>query len=497
MLSLLKTKKSAGIKVTSAVHQLIARGNEARDRGDWDDAAEIYRKAVSADPTLVHIWVQLGHAEKERRRFGDAEAAYARAAMLAPDEAEPLLHLGHIYKLLGNVPASVRAYLRAARTSAADPYAVEELQRLIAGTAPFARPDLIGLLRKEIFGEEAILAARQTGAARFLLDVSSLVSAAMAGRTFADHGLVGHRLAPTLIEQLGQPVAMCAHLTGHSRWLAVSPIQFAQILTLGQPIGTIARQAAIDDLDMSFLLSNPLEMPSDATLLDLDADQAPADHALFVAHARREHGVRYVACGTSIASELRAEATLRIEQPGGLTADALRDAIAREVAAPPARSPAQARVARVERLSGEGKAFRVGTGWLPPEDWGCWAVMPGGNLEAEVPAIDKPRLYLRLKGLPTELTHYQISLADGRTIEGEIDRGQFKWVVLDDVPIVDGILELRIRGENSRLVKIQGSARELPATIGVANLFICERDDRAARLALLEATTLGDLESLS
>jgi hypothetical protein len=122
--------------------------------------------------------------------------------------------------------------------------------------------------------------------------------------------------------------------------------------------------------------------------------------------------------------------------------------------------------------------------------------MPGGDLEIALPDVEAPRLYLRLKALPAEITRYQIALQDGRQVAGEINPGRHDWVVIDDVPVIEGVLRLRIRGENSALVNVQGTNRKLPAMIGVAGFYICARDDRAARAALLETTTLGDLESL-
>lgn len=506
MLSFLKIKKSAGVAVTSGVHRLIARGNEARDRGDWNDAVDNYRAAVKEDSSLVHIWIQLGHAEKERRRFGDAEAAYARAAILQPDKAEPLLHLGHVYKLLGNIPAATRAYLRAAQLNPADPHAIEELQHFIARTAPFARPDMVALLRDAIFGEKDDPAAqdnvRSAGSAALLFDVSSLVGAAMAGRRFADIGLRGDNVIPATIKESGRAALMCAHIIGHSRWVEVTPAQFARIVALGRsgrPMGPIQRQDTITNLDLGFLLSPPLEMPDGALLIDVDADLAPIDHALFVQEVRSNFEVRYAAFGNAVPAKLAKCADLIKPLDGGeVTSEAVLQTIADPIAAATKVAPAEARIGRFEQLGLEGTIgwFRAGTGWLPPEDWGCWAVMPGGDLEIALPNLDAPRLYLRLKGLPGELTRYQIAMQDGRQVAGEINPGRYQWAVIDDAPVVEGVLRLRIRGENSALVNIQGTNRKLPAMVGVAGFYICERNDRAARAALLETATLGDLESL-
>ena len=238
MFSFLKTKKSAGIPVSSAVHRLISLANAAREDGEWDRAAEYYREVITADPQLTHIWVQLGHAEKERRRFGDAEAAYTRAAMLSPTDADPLLHLGHIHKLVGNMPGAMRAYLAATRLEPAHPHAMDELRRFLAGATPSGRVDLIPLLRREFWSDEeqfVSTAGPQTpGNTAILFDVSSLIAALMAGRGFADAGICGDRLLPILTRDLGQPSRMCAHVLGQGRWLPITSAQLAQIVAQGQ-----------------------------------------------------------------------------------------------------------------------------------------------------------------------------------------------------------------------------------------------------------------------
>jgi len=264
-------------------------------------------------------------------------------------------------------------------------------------------------------------------------------------------------------------------------------------------MGPIQREDTITDLDLGFLLSAPLEMPSGALLIDVDADHAPVDHALFVRDAGANYATRYVAFGKAVSAELTASAGLvKTIEGEELTPEALLQAIAEPIRGEKKILQPEARIARFEQIGHNGmrEQFRTGTGWLPPEDWGCWAVMPGGDLEIALPDLDAPRLYLRLKALPEELTRYQIAMQDGRQVAGEIESGLHKWVVIDDVPVAEGVLRLRIRGENSALVNMQGATRKLPAMVGVVGFYICERNDHQARANLLETTTLGDLESL-
>lgn len=499
MFSFLKTKKSAGVAVTPATHRLIDIGNRARGNGDWDDAAEAYRKALNADPSLAHIWMQLGHAEKERNRVGDAEAAYVRASILRPDSAEPLLHLGHIYKTSGNLPGALRAYLTAARHQPSNPHALEELRRLIGDSSAATRADLSLFMRGELLGETEAGPAATIGNGALLLDISSLVSAALGGRNFNEMGLSAHRLAPTLAAQADRPARMCAHVVGHGRWLTISAAQYARLAALGQDGGTgpIARQVAISELELSFLISDPLVLPEDAVLIGLDADHAPIDHYLFVQAARAQAGARYIACGQTIDAALANQADRRIEIAGpDLTAEAVRDAVAATASATvPAASVDEIQPGRLMSLGGV-SSFRTGTGWLPQESWGCWATMPGGEFAMRVPALEQPRLYLQLRGLPAALTNFQVRLTDGRRIQGEVAKSGFTWIVIDDLPVEDGMVRISVRSDQSTLVPVEGMARRLPAMIGVAGFMVCGRDDRAARLQLLEAVTLGSTDEL-
>jgi glycosyltransferase involved in cell wall biosynthesis len=94
------------------VDGLIARGDSARDRKDWDTAASHYRDALDADGGLAHIWVQYGHALKETRRYDEAETAY-RTALEIEDLADTHLQLGHLHKITGRRREAEEDYLRA------------------------------------------------------------------------------------------------------------------------------------------------------------------------------------------------------------------------------------------------------------------------------------------------------------------------------------------------------------------------------------------------
>src|SRR3984893_10652718 len=134
-----------------------ALADQARDRGQWEVAAELYRKALNRNPRNQPIWVQYGHALKEsgeRRdpdKLAQAESAYRRALSLDPGIADTYLQLGHVLKLQGKTEEARAAYLRALALDPSAPYPVQELsglgwsqghlaevRRLVSPVAPFS-----------------------------------------------------------------------------------------------------------------------------------------------------------------------------------------------------------------------------------------------------------------------------------------------------------------------------------------------------------------------
>lgn len=73
--------------------KFAARGDAARARQDWPEAARAYRRAVDLDAGWAPIWVQLGHALKESGDRSGAERAYRGAIAGDPQFADGWLML--------------------------------------------------------------------------------------------------------------------------------------------------------------------------------------------------------------------------------------------------------------------------------------------------------------------------------------------------------------------------------------------------------------------
>ena len=112
--------------------ELLRLADDARDRKQYGQAAELYDQALRAAAPAVDILLllQCGHMHKEARALPEAEARYLQALSLAPKNAEVLMELGHFYKVAGRYADARRYYQEAlaARPGWAD--AEHELHRL-------------------------------------------------------------------------------------------------------------------------------------------------------------------------------------------------------------------------------------------------------------------------------------------------------------------------------------------------------------------------------
>jgi GT2 family glycosyltransferase/tetratricopeptide (TPR) repeat protein len=92
---------------------IIARADRAREAGEWQLAAGLYRTALERIPNRPPIWIQYGHALKESGSPAEAESAYRTAIGYGPADADAYLQLGHVLKLQGRWAEAKVAYRRA------------------------------------------------------------------------------------------------------------------------------------------------------------------------------------------------------------------------------------------------------------------------------------------------------------------------------------------------------------------------------------------------
>ncbi len=106
---------------------IITRADRAREAGEWQLAAKLYRIALERTPNNPPIWIQYGHALKESGSPAEAENAYRTAIAYEPADADAHLQLGHALKLQGKRGEAEAAYRRAWALDRSLTYAAREL----------------------------------------------------------------------------------------------------------------------------------------------------------------------------------------------------------------------------------------------------------------------------------------------------------------------------------------------------------------------------------
>jgi glycosyltransferase involved in cell wall biosynthesis len=332
MLSI-KTKKSAGVKVTAAVHRLITRGNAARSVGDWALAADLYRDALELDPDLTHIWIQRGHAANEASRWAEAEDAYREAIARGADASETSLYIGHMFKRSGNSAAAANHYLDAARAGDAD--ALAELGTRVGRLISIDRHVLERAIRvptpSETVGVDMgrAVAAIDTVARANVdpkIDIvlaqirQTLADADMGSRSAVDSGLSitydisdlvahfrNHRL-PTGIQRVQIEVLtralqdrscisrICCFADGNEVLTEIPAPMFAELADLAR-LGTDSEEGcwveAVARLFIHLAIAPPYEFVENECLVNLGTSWWIYNYFLFVRNAKRQFNIRF------------------------------------------------------------------------------------------------------------------------------------------------------------------------------------------------------------
>jgi tetratricopeptide (TPR) repeat protein len=88
---------------------LVQRARSASHRGDWNEAAELWRDALAIDDRLAEHWLMLGSVLTQAERHREAVAAYQRAMQLdAKLTREGTTSVARAYARLGDDRQAVR-----------------------------------------------------------------------------------------------------------------------------------------------------------------------------------------------------------------------------------------------------------------------------------------------------------------------------------------------------------------------------------------------------
>jgi len=114
---------------------MVELADQARDLGDHDGAAELYRRAARALPSRIDLVVQRANMLKDAGRFDEAETVYLGVLARAANPAEIQLQLGHLNKLAGRRAPALEHYEAALALDQALEPALHELAE--AGVAKY------------------------------------------------------------------------------------------------------------------------------------------------------------------------------------------------------------------------------------------------------------------------------------------------------------------------------------------------------------------------
>ena len=301
--------------------QHLRRGDAARAQADWPAAAEAYRAALEADPSMAHIWIQLGHALKEQGELVPAIEAYGEAARRQPDLSEPHLLMAHAYKQVSRPDMAMAHFLKAFHRKEHPANENEELLRLLGQFAGKSRPALLAMLRTTL--EQLPPDPRE---AKLLRQIRGIISGDMAANparaprpgakpalVFDISDLIGYyanaRL-PTGIQRVqietiegalargeDREIRLCCFIDGREDWLELPLARMREIARLSTSGGDRFDPQwteAVAALRLFLSLTEPFEFPYGALLINLGTSWWLQNYFLFVRHAKKTRGIRYV-----------------------------------------------------------------------------------------------------------------------------------------------------------------------------------------------------------
>jgi len=157
---------------------VITRADRARQAGQWQLAAGLYRMALDRNPRNPPIWIQYGHALKESGSRAEAEMAYRTAIGYQPENADAHLQLGHVLKLQGKIAEARAAYRRALELNSSLTDPARELNQLARGETQIREALPAGLAVLPQTGPLLTAAITRPGRSRFKSGKGSFISRA-------------------------------------------------------------------------------------------------------------------------------------------------------------------------------------------------------------------------------------------------------------------------------------------------------------------------------
>ena len=95
------------VNISADIDELLLKGNECKDQGDYDSAIEYYNKAIELDPSNAQVYNNRGLAWTKKRNYKKAIKDFGDSIKLNPELAITFSNRGMAWLKKGN---STRAF---------------------------------------------------------------------------------------------------------------------------------------------------------------------------------------------------------------------------------------------------------------------------------------------------------------------------------------------------------------------------------------------------
>lgn len=96
-------------------HCLSMAGNQAHSNGNYAQAEQSFKEAITFSPTDAAYYYNLGNAQRELGKPAEAAKSYAAAIQYAPNDADAYNNLGNVQRELGQLDLAIASYQQALR----------------------------------------------------------------------------------------------------------------------------------------------------------------------------------------------------------------------------------------------------------------------------------------------------------------------------------------------------------------------------------------------
>jgi tetratricopeptide (TPR) repeat protein len=109
------------------------------DYGNWKEASEEARTAVTQSPSLMESHRAMAYIYQMTGNYGEAVGEYNKAIELHSMLADLWLPLGDCFKAVNDIPSAIEAYLNASRLGPEDPNPPARIARTYAGEGDYPK----------------------------------------------------------------------------------------------------------------------------------------------------------------------------------------------------------------------------------------------------------------------------------------------------------------------------------------------------------------------